>query len=144
MKLSTKCRYGARAIIEIARNNQNGPIKRKDIVKNQQISDSYLENILISLKNGGVIDTIRGAHGGYILHRPASEITLLEVVNVLEGSMAPVECIDNPSVCKRTSVCSTRTAWKKLKLAKEEVLRNITIQDLVESEEESFIPDYSI
>lgn len=144
MKLSTKCRYGARAIVEIAKNDHNGPVKRKDIVKNQEISDSYLENILITLKNGGIINAIRGANGGYKLHKPASEITLLEVVNILEGSMAPVECIDSPAVCKRTEICSTRGVWRQLKLAKEDVLRNVTIQQLVENEKKSYLPDYSI
>ena len=66
MKLSTKCRYGTRAVMEIARCYKESPIKRKDIAKNQNISDSYLENILISLKNAGIIDTIRGANGGYL------------------------------------------------------------------------------
>jgi Rrf2 family protein len=144
MKLSTKCRYGARAIVEIARNDHNGPVKRKDIVKNQEISDSYLENILITLKNGGIINAIRGANGGYMLRRPASEITLLEIVNVLEGSLAPVECIDTPSVCHRTDNCSTRGVWKNLKEAKEDVLRNVTVQKLVDDEKEPYRSDYSI
>ncbi len=144
MKLSTKCRYGARAIVEIAKNDHNGPVKRKDIVKNQEISDSYLENILITLKNGGIINAIRGASGGYTLRRPASEITLLEVVNILEGSLAPVECIDTPAICNRTEMCSTRGVWKQLKIAKEEVLRNVNIQQLVENEKGRYLPDYSI
>lgn len=144
MKLSTKCRYGSRAIMEIARTSKNGPVKRKDIVKNQQISDSYLENILIALKNGGVIDTIRGASGGYLLRRPASDITLLEVVNILDGSLSPVECLDNPSICIRSQRCATRVAWGKMKKAKEEVLRSITIKELLDYEKEKYIPDYSI
>lgn len=144
MKLSTKCRYGSRAVMEIARNYKSGPVKRKDIVKNQQISDSYLENILISLKNGGVIDTTRGAKGGYMLHRSASEITLLEIVNILDGTLSPVECLDNPSVCERASICATRMAWGKMKQAKEEVLRSISVQELVDYEKKTFVTDYSI
>ena len=144
MKLSTKCRYGARAIVEIAKHEQNGPVKRKDIVKNQEISDSYLENILITLKNGGIINAIRGANGGYTLHKPANEITLLEVVNTLEGSLAPVECIDSPAVCQRTDICSTRCVWGRLKKAKEDVLKSVTVQQLVDDEEEAYLPDYSI
>ena len=144
MKLSTKCRYGSRAVMEIARTCKHGPVKRKDIVKNQQISDSYLENILIALKNGGVIDTIRGANGGYLLRRPASNVTLLEIVNILDGTLAPVECLDNPSICSRTARCATRIAWSKMKQAREEVLSGITIQELLDHEKENFIPDYSI
>ena len=144
MKLSTKCRYGSRAVMEIARNYKSGPVKRKDIVKNQQISDSYLENILISLKNGGVIDTIRGAKGGYMLRRSASEITLLEIVNTLDGSLSPVECLDNTSSCEKVARCATRMAWGRMKKAKEDVLRSITIQELVDYEKEKYTQDYSI
>ncbi len=144
MKLSTKCRYGSRAVLEIARNIDRGPIKRKDIVKSQMISDSYLENILISLKNSGIIDTIRGANGGYLLRRSPSEITLLEIVNALDGTLSPVECIDNPSSCERTVRCATRNAWKRLKEAQEEVLRSITVQELLEFEKKAFVVDYCI
>ena len=144
MKLSTKCRYGSRAVMEIARCSKHGPVKRKDIVKNQQISDSYLENILIALKNGGVIDTIRGANGGYLLRRSASDVTLLEIVNILDGTLSPVECLDNTSVCSRSARCATRIAWERMKQAKEDVLRSITIKELLEHEKENFIPDYSI
>lgn len=144
MKLSTKCRYGSRAVMEIARICKDGPVKRKDIVKNQQISDSYLENILISLKNGGIIDTIRGANGGYLLRRSPNDITLLEIVNNLDGTLSPVECLDNTSVCSRSARCATRMAWSRMKKAKEDVLRNITVQELLDYEREKYVPDYSI
>lgn len=144
MKLSTKCRYGSRAVMEIARTCKNGPVKRKDIVKNQQISDSYLENILIALKNGGVIDTIRGANGGYLLRRQASDVTLLEIVNILDGTLAPVECLNTPSICSRSPRCATRIAWIKMQEAEENVLRSITVQELLDYEQEKYIPDYSI
>ena len=144
MKLSTKCRYGSRAVIEIARNYKQGPLKRKEIVKKQQISDSYLENILISLKNGGIIDTIRGAKGGYLLRRAPSDINLLEIVNTLDGSLSPVECLDSPSSCEKVGKCATRMAWGRMKKAKEDVLRSITIQELLDYEKEKYTPDYSI
>ncbi len=144
MKLSTKCRYGARAVLEIARNYGDGPIKRRDIVKNQQISDSYLENILITLKNGGVIDTIRGANGGYLLRRPPNEINLYEIVTLLDGSLAPVDCLDNTSVCEKTQTCATRIVWDKLRKAKEDVLRGVSVQDLVDFEKKNVGSDYCI
>lgn len=134
MKLSTKCRYGARAVLEIAKQYKKTPIKRKDIVKTQDISDSYLENILITLKNTGIIDTIRGANGGYMLMRAPDKITMLEIVNSLEGSLSPVGCLDNPMSCDRIDTCSTRKVWRKLKDAKEEVLRSFTIQMLMDDE----------
>jgi Rrf2 family protein len=144
MKFSTKCRYGARAILEIAKNYEKGPVKRKDIVKNQQISDSYLENILISLRNNGIIDTLRGAKGGYMLRRPPEEITFLEVVLALEGSLAPVDCLDNPALCDKIAQCPTRDIWRKIHVAKEKVLKNVTLKELVENRKESYIPNYSI
>ncbi len=144
MKMSTKCRYGARAVVEIARYYEDGPVKRRDIAKNQDISDSYLENILIALKNAGIIDTIRGANGGYMLRRPPEEINLLEIITALEGSLALVECVENPSTCDRVKQCSTRGVWIKLQKAKEDVLKNIYIKELVDHEKKSFVPDYSI
>lgn len=134
MKLSTKCRYGARAIIEIAKNYRDKPVKRKIIVKNQDISDSYLENILISLKNSGIVGSIRGTNGGYVLRRSPSEITFLEIVNALEGSISPVECVNNPSVCTRVDICSTRGVWKSLNQVQEKLLSSITIQELIDKE----------
>lgn len=144
MKLSTKCRYGARAVIEIARHHEDGPIKRKDIARYQNISDSYLENILIALKNAGIIDTIRGANGGYMLRNDPSEVNLLQIINALEGSLALVKCAENPSICDKTERCSTRMVWVKLQEAKENILRNVTIQELVDFEGESFVADFCI
>ncbi|MFW5775639.1 MAG: RrF2 family transcriptional regulator [Chitinivibrionales bacterium] len=132
MKLSTKCRYGARALVEIASHFGDAPAKRKDIAQIQGLSDSYLENILITLKNAGIIDTVRGAKGGYVLSRPPEKITLLDVVQALEGSLAPVECLQKPSACSRTGDCVTRDVWRRVQQAEEEVLRNTTLKDLID------------
>jgi Rrf2 family transcriptional regulator, cysteine metabolism repressor len=131
-KLSTKSRYGTRAIIEIAKSYGKAPIKRKDIVKSQGLSGPYLENILIALKNNGILVTIRGAQGGYTLQRPPREINLYEVVRVLEGSLVPVECLKSAAVCKKTATCAARSAWKELMNAQEKVLRSITLQNLLD------------
>ncbi|MBN1984159.1 MAG: Rrf2 family transcriptional regulator [Chitinivibrionales bacterium] len=144
MRLSTKCRYGTRAVVEIAQHYASGPIKRKEISTNQQISDSYLENILISLKNGGIIATVRGANGGYVLRRPAQQITLYEIVTILEGSLSPVECLENNNLCNRVQKCAPRMAWKKLFEAKEAVLRSITVQDLVDYEKTPLVMNFAI
>ncbi len=144
MKMSTKCRYGARAVMEIARYYEDGPVKRRDISKNQNISDSYLENILIALKNAGIIDTIRGANGGYMLRRPPEEINLLEIITALEGSLALVDCVENPSMCDRVEQCATRVVWIKLQKVKEGVLKETTIKEMVDHEKKSFVPDYTI
>lgn len=135
MKLTTKCRYGSRAILEIARSHSRVPVKRKDIAKTQKLSPSYLENILISLKNSGIIDARRGANGGYVLTRDPSEISLLDVILALEGTMAPVECLENDSACERIGRCSTRKIWKKMQEARENVLRSVSVSDLLKMEE---------
>ena len=138
MKLSTNCRYGIRALLEIARHYGEPPVKRKEIAHNQAISLSYLENILLTLKNYNLIDSIRGAHGGYILTRAPEEINLFEIFRALEGSLAPVPCLDNPLSCRRFDDCVTRSVWQELKDAKEQVLKKTTIQDLL-NRDKSFI-----
>ncbi|MFC1671046.1 RrF2 family transcriptional regulator [Spirochaetota bacterium] len=144
MKLSTKCRYGARAIIEIARSSKDKPVKRKTIVDNQQIPDSYLKNILISLKDAGLIKATRGSKGGYVLSRSSSEITFLEVIQALEGSLTLVDCVNEPGVCDRVDSCTTRDVWRKMTEAQEGVLSNITVKELVEKEGKSKNVNYSI
>lgn len=144
MKLSTKCRYGTRAMVEIAKHYGQGPVKRREIAKTQDISDSYLENILIALKHGGLIETIRGARGGYVLKVPPGEISLLEVFNALEGPFIPVGCLDNDEACGRVGDCLTHQVWKRLQEAVESVLRKETIQSLVEGEAENRASNYCI
>jgi Rrf2 family protein len=117
VKISTRCRYGARALVEIAAAYGLAPVKRKDISKRQDISESYLENILISLKSGGIINTLRGANGGYSLAKPPSAISLHDVVSALDGMQAPIECLKNPSRCDRADECVTKDVWLKVKVA---------------------------
>jgi Rrf2 family transcriptional regulator, cysteine metabolism repressor len=136
MKLSTKCRYGLRAMIEIARNFNNGTVNRKTIAKAQHISKSYLENILISLREKNLIRTTRGATGGFILLEPPSKTTVLQIVNALEGSIAPVDCIENPAVCEKAGPCPARKAWRKLYEAQNAALSSMTLQDLLDMEAE--------
>ncbi|MBD3393691.1 MAG: Rrf2 family transcriptional regulator [Chitinivibrionales bacterium] len=134
MKLSTRCRYGSRALVEIGRNYGHGPTKRKDICKNQELSDSYLENILIALKTAGILDTIRGARGGYVLCRPPSRVTMYDIAIALEGSQAAVECLDNDAMCSRTGACATQDVWRAVRLAEERILKETTVEDLVTRE----------
>lgn len=143
MRLSTKCRYGTRAMIEIARNYKNGPVKRKDISRNQQISSAYLENILIALKSKNLIRTIRGASGGYTLETLPGNITIFEIVSALEGSIAPVNCVDKPGSCERSPICSSRKVWCEMHEAQVKVLKNTTLQSLLDMED-SLAGDYSI
>ncbi|MCP5105270.1 MAG: Rrf2 family transcriptional regulator, partial [bacterium] len=96
------------------------------------------------LKNGNIIDTIRGPKGGYVLKKPPSQITMLEIVEVLQGSIELIECTKQPSACHRMNKCATRPVWKKMQEAQEEVLRSFTIQDLLDMEVNVDSFDYSI
>jgi len=134
MKLSTKGRYGTRAMVDLALRYGQGPILLKDIAKRQEISEKYLEHIITSLKVAGLVKSIRGAHGGYILAKSPAQIKLSQVIKVLEGSIAPVECVDDPRTCSRVELCVTRDVWKEIKRAIDEILESISLKDLVERE----------
>jgi Rrf2 family cysteine metabolism transcriptional repressor len=145
MKLSTRCRYGVRAMIEIARRHGAGAVNRREISGRHGISRAYLENILSALKSAHLISAVRGAEGGFQLLRNPGQVTLYEVVRALEGSIAPVECVDNRSSCKRISQCTARKVWEKLHQAQVKVLESFSLADLVEMEKRSLdIDNYSI
>ena len=136
MKLSTKGRYGARAMLDLALYYGEGPILLKDIAKRQQISERYLEHLILSLKAAGLVKSARGARGGFILAKPPSQIRLIEMIQILEGSIAPVDCVLDPKVCSRASLCVTRDIWSEMNRAMSGILESTTLQDLVERQKE--------
>ena len=144
MKLSTQCRYGARAILYIASQSSTEPVKRKDIARNEDIPDSYLENILLQLKRKGLISTVRGWKGGYVLAKKPEEITLMDIVTTFINSLEPVECLGNADYCTNTHKCLTRDVWKKLQHAQEEVLGTITLKELLNKGQKNYKADYAI
>lgn len=144
MKLSTRGRYGTRAVIEIAKHFGKEPIKRHVIADNQAIPDSYLENILITLKAAGIIRTIRGAQGGYQLIKDPNTLTLHDIVVAIEGEIAPVPCARDEALCEREQGCPTRMVWVEMYEAIEKVLKSHTIAELAEKELGKPALDYSI
>ena len=132
MKLSTRARYGTRALLELALRKGEGPVLLKEIAKKQQISLPYLEHLVSPLIAGGIIRSIKGPRGGIYLAKTPKEIKLSEVMQLLEGSVAPAECVNDPGMCDRSEFCVTRDIWSELKEAMERVLGSTTIQDLVE------------
>ncbi len=132
MKLSTRARYGSRALLDIALQSSDEPVQLKEIAQREDISLQYLEHLVTPLISAGIIRSQRGAKGGVMLARPASEIKLSEIVNILEGTIDPVECIEHPDVCERSHSCVTRDIWDEVKKAMDAVLENITLQNLVE------------
>ena len=134
MRLSTKGRYGARAMLDLALNFGKEPVLLRDIARRQEVSEKYLEHSISALRKAGLVRSIRGARGGYVLAKPPSEIRLSKIMEVLEGSMAPVDCVDDARVCHRVNLCVTRDIWAKMKEAVDNILESITLQDMVEQQ----------
>ena len=141
MKLSTKGRYGTRALLDLALHRGEGPVLLKDIAQRQEISPWYLEHLIAPLIAGGIIRSARGIGGGVSLARPPEQVRLSEVVQLLEGSIVPVECVSNPEVCSRSKFCVTRDIWAELKRAMNGVLESTTLQDLVERQKRKEQPE---
>ncbi len=141
MKLSTRGQYGTRALLELALHPGEGPVLLRDIAQRQQISLQYLDHLISPLIAGGIVRSTRGARGGVSLARAPEEIRLSEVVRLLEGSVAPVECVDNPEACNRSELCVTRDIWGELKQAIDGVLESTTLKDLVERQKRKKQPE---
>ncbi len=131
MKLSTRSRYGVRLLLELALNNAKGQVFLKDIAREEEISEKYLSLIIIPLKAAGLVSSMRGAHGGYVLAKPPSKITLKEVVNILEGDTCLVDCVKDPSKCSRSGTCASRDLWSIISDKVSETLGSFTLEDLV-------------
>ncbi|OGP93107.1 MAG: hypothetical protein A2156_08210 [Deltaproteobacteria bacterium RBG_16_48_10] len=131
MKLSTKIRYGTRAMLELASHYGEGPIELKEIAKSQDISIKYLEQVIIPLRTVGLVKSVRGSKGGYSLARSPSEICLFDVVEILEGPLYLVDCVRDPKVCKRSPSCVTRDIWGDVSEALHRVLKSITLEEMV-------------
>jgi Rrf2 family protein len=118
-------------MVELGLNYGKGPLFLKEIAKREEISGKYLSQIIIPLKASGLVNSFRGAHGGYVLARPPSEITLREIVRLFEGDFTLVGCVKNPSECSRISVCVTRDLWSNLGKKIAQTLDSVTLDDLV-------------
>jgi Rrf2 family transcriptional regulator, cysteine metabolism repressor len=131
MKLSTKIRYGTRAILELACRYGEGPVELKEIAKSQEISIKYLEQVIIPLRTAGLVKSVRGAKGGYSLAKPPSEIRLFDVVETLEGPFWLVDCIKDSGLCRRSESCVARDVWTEVSEALHKVLKSITLDQMV-------------
>lgn len=131
MKLSTRTRYGMRAIIELAQHEEKRPLQLKAIADRQEISVKYLEQLMSLLRSSGFVRSVRGSKGGYILARPAAEIKLSEVFRCLEGPVTTTECVADEDCCKRASDCVARELWSEVEAAIQNVLNAQTLADIV-------------
>ncbi|MCI8651390.1 MAG: Rrf2 family transcriptional regulator [Oscillospiraceae bacterium] len=132
MKISTKGRYALRLMLDIALESGQQPVSLRDVAQRQEISDKYLEQIVTPLSRAGLVRSIRGAGGGYLLTRSPEEYTVGEILRVLEGSLAPVSCAEEPHCCKRAEQCVTVEVWAQIQAAVSSVVDHITLADLVQ------------
>ncbi len=129
MMISTKGRYGLRLMLDLATEGSERPVPVKEISKRQNISEKYLEQIISPLSKAGLVKSIRGAQGGYVLTRPATEITAGDILRAAEGTIAPVECCE--SGCDRSDGCITFGLYKKIQDAVDSVVDSVTLADML-------------
>ena len=134
MKISTRVRYGTRAMLDLALHSRNGPVLVKDIAARQQISARYLEQLLIALKVAGLVNSVRGTGGGFTLAKLPSQIRVIDIVQAMDGSIAPVGCVDTPEIYPRSAYCATRDIWTKVRDAISGVLDSITLENLMDQQ----------
>jgi Rrf2 family cysteine metabolism transcriptional repressor len=136
IRISTKGRYGTRFMLELAIHYGNGPLLLKDIAKRQEISEGYLQHIVDALKGAGLVLSSRVGHGGYTLAKPPEQISLRDILGILEGSISLVECIDNTEVCDRATSCVVRDMWKDVSDTFSRSLDKITLKKMVNQKKE--------
>lgn len=140
MKLSTRTRYGMRAMLDLALHYGAGLVLLKDIARRQQISERYLEQLILPLKAASLVTSMRGAHGGCALARQPSLIRLTEIVEALEGPLTLAECVNDPISCPQANICVARDIWAAMSKAMSGVLESTTLQDLVQRQREKEDP----
>ena len=131
MRISTKGRYALRLMLDLALNNTGEPISLKDIARRQEISDKYLEQIIHQLSKAGFVQSARGAQGGYRLTRTPDEYTVGEILRTVEGSLAPVSCLDCKTPCDQFDSCITIGLYKKIQQAIDGVVDHTTLHDMI-------------
>ena len=133
MKISTRGRYAVRILLDIALHQGNGYVPMKDIARRQQISKKYGDQIGMQLSQAGLLLAARGRQGGYRLIPSAGDVTVLQVLKIMEGSLAPVQCLEtNPVLCDRCSFCMTLNMWTGLNKVMTDYLGGITLQSLID------------
>ncbi|MFW5923952.1 MAG: RrF2 family transcriptional regulator [Planctomycetota bacterium] len=131
MGFSSRSHYGTRAMLELALRQGQGPVQLETVSRVQDIPERYLCKIVQELRRGGLIESVRGAHGGYLLARPPEQIEVMEIVRCLDGSVAPTECVEDPDSCDNAPQCVAREVWSNVNDAIIGVLGNVTLRDLV-------------
>ena len=140
--MSTKGRYGVRAMLQLAVHYGQGPLSVKRIADRMDVSAKYLDHLMAALRMAGLIRSIRKAHGGYTLARSPKEIRLSEVIGALEGSIAPVDCVDDAGACQQADFCAARDLWREVREAMDNVLESTTLDEMAQRQKEKL--DHSV
>lgn len=124
-------------MIDLALHSSDGPVSLKCIADRQGLSEHYLEQLISGLRKAGLVKSVRGAQGGYILGRETEKIRIGDIIRVLEGPIAPVDCVseEDPECCNKANHCVTRTIWEKVRDSIADVLDSITLADMVKDAE---------
>lgn len=132
MKLSTRCRYGIHAMFDLAQNVGGGPQTIRAIAERQMVPEQYLEQIIGVLRRGGLVTSLRGAQGGYMLARAPADISIGELFRLLEGPVMMADCLDDAESCVRSGKCPSRLVWERLRTCIDSMVDSITLQDMLE------------
>lgn len=137
MRFSTRGRYGVQIMVDLAKHSDEGPISLKSVADRQKLSEHYLEQLVPELRKAGLVKSVRGAQGGYILAKKPESINIGDVIRVLEGPIAPVECTNQTGsdCCEKTSFCVTREVWVKVRDSINDVVDSISLADLISDNE---------
>jgi len=147
MKISTKIRYGARAMLHLASHYGQRPVELKIIAKKEAISVKYLEQVIIPLRSAGLVKAVRGAKGGYSLARPPSEICMNDIIEILDGPITLVDCLKDPKSCQMSSSCVTKDLWQEVSDTLQGIFHSVTLEELVnrkKKKEGILVPTYQI
>ncbi|MBQ6470650.1 MAG: Rrf2 family transcriptional regulator [Victivallales bacterium] len=131
MKISTKGRYGLRILIDLATHDSTKPRLVRDIAESQQISEKYISRLIIDLRRARLVRSVRGMKGGFFLARSPKEITLLEIIETMEGTLSIVDCVMAPEKCALNTNCTARNIWQRLNGGIRELMRGITFEDIL-------------
>ena len=131
MKISTKGRYGLRILIDLATHDSSKPRLVRDIAESQQISEKYISRLIIDLRRARLVRSVRGMKGGFFLARSPREITLLEIIETMEGTLSIVDCVMAPEKCALNTNCTARNIWQRLNSGIRELMRGITFEDIL-------------
>ena len=139
MKISTRGRYGTRMMLDLAAHHDKGPTPLREIAKRQDLSMKYLEQLIIPLKAAGFIRSVRGAKGGYTLALKPNRISVGDILEILEGGLSLVDCVEDPKLCRREKECPTREIWLRMSERLLEELSSLSLQDVLDGKNISVV-----